>query len=114
MVGAVAQLFFTYEDQRELELPHKDEYQLKRTARLYNENFANVKKLRYITLVVGAIVLPLLALVFVSSSMVGVATFLLVLALLSAFVSELGDRFLFYATVVPLSMAGGFFVGKQR
>ena len=29
-------------------------------------------------------------------------------------ISEFTDRFLFYATVVPLNMAGGFFVGKQR
>jgi len=34
--------------------------------------------------------------------------------LIVSFISEISDRFLFYTTVVPLGMAGGFFVGKQR
>ena len=36
------------------------------------------------------------------------------ISLCLVFASEISDRFLFYATVVPLGMAGGFFVGKQR
>jgi hypothetical protein len=43
-----------------------------------------------------------------------IASVILGLALLVSFASEIADRFLFYTTVVPLGMAGGFFVGKQR
>jgi len=52
-------------------------------------------------------------LVFTSVSPTATAVTLF-LAMVIVFVSELADRFLFYTTVVPLGMAGGFFVGKQR
>jgi len=113
MLGALAQLFFSYEDIRTLDAK-ENEYQLQRTKRLLNENFANVKKLRFITLLVGGVLLPLLALVFVSGASMMMASVILGLAMLISFVSEISDRFLFYTTVVPLGMAGGFFVGKQR
>ena len=65
-------------------------------------------------MIVGGIILPLLVIVYVSSSFLGGAMFVMLLSLMLTFSSELSDRFLFYATVVPLGMAGGFFVGKQR
>lgn len=108
MLGAMAQLFFSYEDIRTLDTK-ENEYQLQRTKRLLNENFGSLKKLRFTTLIVGGILLPLLSLVFVDGGV-----YLLVLAFVVSFGSELVDRFLFYTTVVPLGMAGGFFVGKQR
>jgi len=91
----------------------ENEYQLQRSKRLLNENFGNIKKFRFVTLLIASIVLPLLALLFLSVSLKAVASILFV-ALLTAFVSEISDRFLFFTTVVPLGMAGGFFVGKQR
>ena len=114
MLGALAQIFFTYEDFRTLQDVHVNEYQLKRTARLYNENFPKVKLFRLLSMIVGGIILPLLVIVYVSSSFLGGAMFVMLLSLMLTFSSELSDRFLFYATVVPLGMAGGFFVGKQR
>lgn len=114
MLGGVAQLFFTYEDIRTLGTTQENEYQLKRSERLLNENFQNIKLLRYISLVVGGVIFPLFALVFVSSGSFTLASILLFLSLVVAFMSEVSDRFLFYTTVVPLGMAGGFFVGKQR
>ncbi len=114
MLGALAQAFFTYEDLRTLKDEDKDEYQLKRTAKLYDENFLHIKKFRFIALAIGGVLLPLLAIVLVSSSLHVGATIVLGIALLLTFASELSDRFLFYSTVVPLGMAGGFFVGKQR
>ena len=114
MLGAVAQLFFTYEDIRTLGSTTQNEYQLKRSERLLNENFKNVKTLRYITLILGGVVLPLLALVFAGSGSFGYGAIVLLLTLVVTFASEISDRFLFYTTVVPLGMAGGFFVGKQR
>ena len=114
MLGALAQLFFTYEDTRSLDTIKENEYQLQRTKRLLTENFANVKTVRLVSLVVSGLVLPLLALVFAGSGMFGYASLVMFFALVVSFTSEISDRFLFYTTVVPLGMAGGFFVGKQR
>ncbi len=113
MLGALAQLFFSYEDIRSLDAK-ENAYQLQRTKRLLNENFKNIKMMRFATLVVGGVVLPLFALVFISASLHVMASIMLFLSFLIAFISELSDRFIFYTTVVPLGMAGGFFVGKQR
>ncbi len=112
MLGGLSQLFFTYEDIRTLDTIKENAYQLQRTKRILNENFAKVKTTRLVSLVVGALVLPLLALVFIQNQ--SAVTLILLLSLFVSFGSELMDRFLFYTTVVPLGMAGGFFVGKQR
>jgi len=114
MLGALAQLFFTYEDARALSSAGENEYQLKRTLRLYEENFKNVRLFRFISIAVGGVFLPLLAMLFLSVSSFGIASITLILSLILIFTSEISDRFLFYATVVPLGMAGGFFVGKSR
>jgi uncharacterized integral membrane protein len=114
MVGAVSQLFFTYEDTRSLDTIKENQYQLQRTKRLLNENFAKVKKLRLVSLIVAGVLLPLLALVFAASGSFGLVSLVLFFSLALSFTSEISDRFLFYTTVVPLGMAGGFFVGKQR
>ena len=113
MVGAVGQLFFSYEDLRTLGDEDKNSYQLKRTQRLYNENFLKIKQFRFISIIVAGIFLPLFVNVILSSSPFG-AGFILAIAIVIMSLSELSDRFLFYSTVVPLGMAGGFFVGKQR
>ena len=112
MMGALAQLFFSYEDIRTLD-NEENEYQLQRTKRLLNENFKKIKLYRFVLLIVGGVVLPLLALILTSSSPF-IATIVLAIALLISFIAEISDRFLFYSTVVPLGMAGGFFVGKSR
>ena len=114
MIGAMAQLFFSYEDLRSLGNRDKDEYQLSRTARLYNERFDKVKKFRFASIVFAGLFLPLVVNVLLSSAMISASAFVLGIALFIMLISELSDRFLFYATVVPLGMAGGFFVGKQR
>jgi len=113
MLGALAQLFFSYEDIRTLD-SKENTYQLQRTKRLLNENFKNIKLIRFSTLIIGGVLLPLLALVFVSALSMVSASVILGMAILITFISEISDRFLFYTTVVPLGMAGGFFVGKQR
>jgi DMSO reductase anchor subunit len=58
--------------------------------------------------------LPLLATLFIASGLTLAAIVTLILGFILVVASELMDRFLFYTTVVPLSMAGGFFVGTQR
>jgi len=114
MLGALAQTFFTYEDLRTLNAIKENEYQLKRTTRLYDENFSKIKTFRFLSIGLGGVILPLLTIVLLSSASLtsAIATLLATLAL--TFASEISDRFLFYSTVVPLGMAGGFFVGKQR
>jgi len=114
MLGALAQMFFTYEDLRTLSEESKDEYQLKRTKRLYDENFSKIKEFRFTSIIMGGVIFPLLAIILLSSSSDMSANFIVFFTLLLVFASEISDRFLFYSTVVPLGMAGGFFVGKQR
>jgi len=114
MLGAISQMFFTYEDLRTLKSESENEYQLKRTARLYDENFKKIKQFRFISVLFGGIVLPLLVIVLFSASSFASASGVMLLSFLLIFLSEISDRFLFYSTVVPLGMAGGFFVGKQR
>jgi len=114
MLGAISQMFFTYEDLRTLKSETTNEYQLKRTARLYDENFKNIKLFRFISAISGGLVLPLLVIVLFSSASFAAATSVMFISFVLIFLSEISDRFLFYSTVVPLGMAGGFFVGKQR
>ena len=114
MLGALAQMFFSYEDIRTLDEKNENQYQLQRTKKLYDKKFSKVKKIRFISLAIGGVLLPLLALVLMSNGTFFGTTFILFLSLILVFGSELSDRFLFYTTVVPLGMSGGFFVGKQR
>lgn len=114
MLGALSQLFFTYEDLRVLKSQKGNEYQLKRTARLYDENFKNIKLFRFISIILGGVLLPLFVIVLLSSASFATASIVMFISLALMFASELSDRFLFYATVVSLGMAGNFFMGKSR
>jgi len=114
MILAMAQGFFTYEDRRTLSSMTQNRYELERSERIYSEFFKKQAKIRWFTLGIGAIALPLLVLVLVAVEGTTSAALLLVLTLLLSMGSEFMDRFLFYATVVPLGMAGSFFAGKQR
>ena len=82
MLGALAQMFFTFEDLRELHLEHENKYQLRRTARLYDENFKNVKLYRFISLILGGIVLPLFVIIQVSSESFGGASLTMLFSLI--------------------------------
>jgi len=114
MLGALSQTFFSYEDLRSLKIEDKNEYQLLRTARLYDENFSKVKYFRFISILLGGVFLPLGVITLVSAGSFMGASFVMFLSIALVFSSEVSDRFLFFSTVVPLGMAGGFFVGKQR
>lgn len=111
LLFALAQGFFSYEDRRSLDSSGDYASELTKTKRIYTEFFYRHQLVRLGSFVFGAILIPLLVTVIVGSS---TATFLLGFAIVLMCVSEFVDRFLFYATVVPLNMAGGFFVGKQR
>ncbi|MDP3465426.1 MAG: molybdopterin oxidoreductase, partial [Sulfuricurvum sp.] len=112
MILAVIHGFFTLDAHNELK--NASTPQLQKTLRLYREHFDNIHTARWITLGVGALALPLLATLFIASGLTLAAIVTLVFGFILVIASELMDRFLFYTTVVPLSMAGGFFVGAQR
>jgi len=111
LLFALAQGFFSFEDRRSLSLPGTYEAELTKTKRISDEFFSLHQNIRLGSFVLGAILLPLLVTVMIGSSF---ASIVLGLAIVLMSISEFTDRFLFYATVVPLNMAGGFFVGKQR
>ncbi len=89
-------------------------YQYNRSRILLQEHFGRVKKFRVYSLAMFALGLPLLAILFTASGLVGLAIATLIIATLGAFASELSGRYLFYRTVVPLGLAGNFFAGNQR
>jgi len=89
-------------------------YQYNRTRILLQEHFAKVKKFRVYSLTLFALALPLLAIMFTASGLVGLAIATLAVATIGALISELSGRYLFYRTVVPLGLAGNFFAGNQR
>ena len=111
LLVALAQGFFSYEDKRSLAYGGEYAPQLTKTNRLYDEHFKGAFYLRITTFVLGAILLPLIVSLSVGTT---AAFWFLAVALVLMCTSELMDRFLFYSTVVPLNMAGGFFVGNQR
>lgn len=112
MILAVIHGFFTLGAYHELK--NSSTPQLQKTLRLYHERFSKIHTLRWITLGLGALALPLLATLFIASGLTLTATVSLGVAFILLVTSELMDRFLFYTTTVPLQMAGGFFVGTQR
>lgn len=112
MILAVVHGFFTLGAYRELQNTASPE--LQKSFQLYRERFGLVHTIRLITFILGALALPLLVTLFISSELLSAAIVSLSLGCVLIVLSELIDRFLFYTTVIPLSMAGGFFVGTQR
>ncbi len=112
MILSVIHGFFTLGAYNELKSSPTP--QLQKTLRLYRERFANIHLLRWTTLGLGALALPLLATLFIASDLTLEAITALAIGFVLLVSSELMDRFLFYTTTVPLQMAGGFFVGPQR
>jgi len=84
ILGALSQLFFSYEDIRTLDAK-ENAYQLQRTKKLLNEHFASVKKLRFALLVMGGVVFPLFVLVLASTASTATLSVVLSLALLLSF-----------------------------
>ena len=112
MLLALMHGFFTFDAYNELKSSSIP--QLQKTLRLYREYFLTFHTLRWGMFAVGAFALPLLTTLFIASGVNLASILTLGIALILLVLSELMDRFLFYTTTVPLSMAGGFFVGTQR
>jgi len=117
LLAGMGQVLVVYEEilfYRHLDKEDTLYYQLNRTRILLTEHFGKIKKLRVYSLLLSALVLPMLAILFTASGLVGLALSSLVLAIVIALGSELAGRYLFYRTVVPLGLAGNFFAGNQR
>mgnify|MGYP000591922024 CR=1 FL=1 len=93
---------------------HKNFYQLNKTKQLYEEFFSSQSKYRKLTLYIGSLALPILALLFNAQGDSTFAGYLLALAVIVSLISELIGRYLFYVTAVSQGLAGNFFVGSQR
>ncbi|NQY93881.1 MAG: dimethyl sulfoxide reductase anchor subunit, partial [Campylobacteraceae bacterium] len=93
---------------------HKNFYQLNKTKKLYEEFFPKQNTYRKQMLYVGGLILPILALLFNAQGDNYIAVFILGLALIISFMSEIIGRYLFYVTAVAQGLAGNFFVGNQR
>jgi len=114
LLVALTHAFFTFESRRTLQTSQQNSEQMQKSATLYFEQFIKIKQLRDTLFIVGALALPLLSSALYALTAHEVTVTLLGVALLLSLTSELCERFMFYSTVVPLQMAGGFFVGKQR
>ncbi len=99
---------------RHLDKEDKLYYQYNRTRILLQEHFGKIKRFRVYSLVLFAIILPLLAIMLTASGLSSFAIATLAVSVVGAFVSEISGRYLFYRTVVPLGLAGNFFAGNQR
>lgn len=97
-------------------LKEEDEnfYQLNKTKRLYEKNFSKENRYRRDSLVIGSLILPILAMLFIASASGVMASIVLVLAIVISFFSEIISRLLFYKTAVALGLAGNFFKGSSR
>jgi Fe-S-cluster-containing dehydrogenase component/DMSO reductase anchor subunit len=117
LLAGMAQVLTIYEEMmfyKHLDKEDKLYYQLNRTRTLLNEHFGKIKNLRWNTLVIFGLLLPLVAILFTASGLSSWAASTLIVSLLGSFVSEIVGRYLFYRTVVPLGLAGNFFAGNQR
>jgi len=117
LLAGMAQVLTIYEEMmfyKHLDKEGELYYQLNRTRTLLNENFGKIKNMRWNTLVIFGLALPLVAILFTASGLTAWAVSTLIVSLIGSLVSELVGRYLFYRTVVPLGLAGNFFAGNQR
>ena len=89
-------------------------YQLNKTKILYENNFIKHSEYRERSLSIGALALPLLAMLLLASGSYSTTILVLGLAIIISFSSEIISRLLFYKTAVALGLAGNFFAGNQR
>jgi len=89
-------------------------YQLNKTKYLLENRFEMEVKTRYYSLILFAIVLPMISIVFLANGSISSASTILTISLIGSFCSEILGRYLFYTSTVPLGLAGNFFAGNQR
>ncbi len=97
-----------------LDKDNKHFYQLNKTKILYEEHFKKYNDYREMSLYIGALALPLFAMLLLAAGNYPDSIFVLGLAIIISFSSEIISRLLFYKTAVAQGLAGNFFAGNQR
>jgi len=97
-----------------LQEDEKNFYQLNKTKFLLENNFKKHSKIRYISLILFGLILPLFSILLLANFSLETATLFLFISFIGATTSEFIGRYLFYVSVVPLGLAGNFFAGNQR
>ena len=97
-----------------LQEDEEDFYQLNKTKQLLENNFKTHLKIRYFSLILFSVVIPVISIIFLANKNIDIASIALFISFIGATCSELIGRYLFYVTVVPLGLAGNFFAGNQR
>ena len=114
---AAYQILVIYEEKafyKHLKEDEKNFYQLNKTKTLLENNFKKHFNIRFNTLIIFAIVFPIIASIFIANANYVIATVILSISFIGSTFSELIGRYLFYTTTVPLGLAGNFFAGNQR
>ncbi|NPA82482.1 MAG: dimethyl sulfoxide reductase anchor subunit [Epsilonproteobacteria bacterium] len=106
------QIYLFFESQRFYE--NNEDYVVKRAKKLLEDNFGIFYKFRKISLPLGAVVFPLFAIVSINAGSDMLGYVFIVLSILTAFLSELVGRMLFYSTALKTGLPGNFFAGSQR
>ena len=111
------QILVIYEERAFYKYLKEDEnnfYQLNKTKTLLEKNFKKHFDIRFNTLILFAIVFPIITSIFIANENYIIAMVILGISLIGSTFSELLGRYLFYTTTVPLGLAGNFFAGNQR
>ncbi len=116
LLGSV-QIYLFFESQRFYDMvdeSHEFYYQISRAKYLLEHNFKKLYHFRKISLPLGAVALPLLAIIALNAGSFGFAFVLELFGVFLAFASEFVGRLLFYSTAIKTGMPGNFFAGAQR
>ena len=98
---------------KNLEEENKNFYQLNKTKKLYEGMFKKHSQIRALTLNIS-ITFTLIVLILLVNEYYLIAGTIAAISTVSAFVSEIIERSLFYKTAVAHGLAGHFFAGNQR
>lgn len=98
---------------KNLEEENKNFYQLNKTKKLYEGMFKKHSQIRALTLNIS-ITFTLIVLILLVNEYYLIAGIIAAISTVSAFVSEIIERSLFYKTAVAHGLAGHFFAGNQR
>ena len=109
------QLYLFFESQRFYDKPNEEfGYVIKKAKKLLENEFKKLYDFRKISLPLGAILFPLLAIIALNAGSLGFAFGFALLGVILASASEFVGRLLFYSTALKTGMPGNFFAGSMR
>ncbi len=116
LLGSI-QIYLFFESQRFYDTVKEENpfyYQISKAKKLLENDFLKLYNFRKVSLPIGAVFLPLTAVIALNAGSSSFAFLLIALAVLLSFGSELVGRLLFYSSAVKTGMPGNFFAGNQR